>query len=193
MVENESLYLLELLQVIKKLKSEGSKEIDIDNLIQFMEDSMSKLKFGGRSIVDLEFFRVELQKQLETVKHSNSMSAELFKATVSYGQNALRALFLMHGGASVAMLAFIGHLTTSTPEKVHLFSASLMIFVTGVLVSVLVTGTSYLSQWFFSGVKPWEEKAGYILNWIAIIFGVVSCLVFVFGIYTANKVFTNFT
>jgi hypothetical protein len=90
---------------------------------------------------------------VEEHKNIHAHGVEMFRSVIQAGQNALRSAFLMNGGASVALLAFVGHLSSVAPKKVPMLAPSLATFVGGVLVAALASGVTYLSQWFYAG-KP---------------------------------------
>lgn len=65
----------------------------------------------------------------------------------------------MNGGASLALLTFVGHLSGTNPEKIPAIAASLTVFVGGVLVAALASGTTYLCQWFYAHGGGWQRPA----------------------------------
>ena len=186
-----SKFAKELRQTIEQLKADGIDEIKSENLIMYLSDAAKDL--GSTDAMDMELYKAKLQKWVEEHKSSHAHSVEMFRSVIAAGQNALRTSFLMNGGSSVAMLAFIGHLATNAPSKVQLFASSLTIFVVGVLIAAVASGITYLSQWFYAGNKTWKEKTGFVLNIVAIILGVGSYVVFAYGISEAYDVFNNFT
>ncbi len=104
--------------------------------------------------VQLEKIRAQLQANVEDRKASQSSSLEMFRSVITAGQNAIKTSLLMNGGATIALLAFLGKLTTDNPAKLSLFASSLMIFTLGVFVTGLVSGFTYLSQWLGSSSVP---------------------------------------
>ena len=66
---------------------------------------------------NLEFYKANLQAWLEEIKKINAREIEVFRLVFTAGQNALRTSFFMNGGASVAILTFIGHLATNASCK----------------------------------------------------------------------------
>lgn len=181
----------ELKYVVEKLKANGINEINLDYLLTYLssiENDPQSLKTAQD-----ERYKAELQKWIEEIKNVHAHSVEIFRSVIQAGQNALRTSFLMNGGASVAILAFIGHLATYSPNKVSIFSSVLSLFVVGVLVSTVASGVTYLSQWFYAANKTWSYKVGFVLNIFAIVLGLASYVIFGFGIWEANDVFNNFT
>lgn len=189
---NVNEFVATLKKDIEQIKEQGIENIRSEDLISYLSTFEGDLE--SQTEADLEFYRANLQKWVEDHKNIHAHSVEMFRSVITAGQNALRASFLMNGGASVATLAFIGHLATSSPEKVTLFSASLAIFVVGVLFSAVASGTTYLSQWFYgSGEGKKLMVAGFILNVVSIVLGLSSYGIFAWGIYEAHEVFKNFT
>lgn len=184
-------FALELKANIEQLSREGVEHISSENLIRYIDTAVHDL--DGRTEFDIELYKANLQKWVEEHRNAHTHSVEMFKSVISAGQSALRTSFLMNGGASIALLTFIGHLATQAPVKVPLLANGLAIFVFGVLVSGITSGTTYLSQWFYAGGKPWKETTGFTLNILAIVFGLASYGIFSWGMYEAYSVFRGFT
>jgi hypothetical protein len=175
---------------IEQAKAQGVEKIRSENLISYLSEMEKNLE--SQSEADIEIHRANLQKWIEDHKNAHAHSVEMFRSVIAAGQNALRTSFLMNGGASVAILAFIGHLAATSSDNITLFSSVLSIFVIGVLVSAVASGTTYLSQWFYASGDKYH-KTGFGLNIVAIILGLGSYGVFAWGIYEAQNAFTNFT
>jgi membrane protein YqaA with SNARE-associated domain len=89
---------------------------------------------------------------------------------VTAGNNALRALIIINGGAAVAMLAFIGHLVSAGNGKLiltlPLLTAPLEWFGWGVALATLGTGFGYLTN-FSLGRASGEKKFSYRYPYVA--------------------------
>lgn len=184
-------FALELKGTVEKLKSDGVNEIKSENLIQYLAKASKDL--ASEESMDAELHKANLQKWIEDVKCAHAHSIEMFKSVITAGQNALRTSFLMNGGASVATLAFIGHIATSdAPSRVQLFVPSLTMFGFGVLIAALASGGTYLSQWFYASERSWAVRIGFWLNIGTIILGIAAYVVFGFGVMNAANVFLAF-
>jgi hypothetical protein len=125
---------------------------------------------------------------------------EELKAVNAAGQSAIKSSMLVNGGGAVALLAFIGHLTTSseTARSIPTFAFPLTIFVLGVWLGGLSAGFTYLTA-LGRSIKlsdpkrlptPKWLKFSNATNWIAIICGTISLLIcFPAGCYFAYKSF----
>jgi hypothetical protein len=72
---------------------------------------------------------------------------EQFTSVIAVGQAALKSMFLINGGAAVAVLAFAGHLATSTGAKaVQTLALPLVCFVFGLILVTIASGLTYLAQ-----------------------------------------------
>lgn len=181
----------QLRQTVEQLKAEGVEQIHTSNLVAYLASAAKDLE--SEQTLDIELHKAKLQKWIEEHKNAHSHSVEMFRSVITAGQNALRTSFLMNGGSSVAMLAFIGHLATTVPEKVPLFASSLAVFVIGVLIAAVASGTTYLSQWFYASENKGLFKIGFSLNVVSIVLGISSYVVYGFGVYEAYGVFSAFT
>ena len=97
---------------------------------------------------NLEKYKADLQNWIESNKYQHESDIELFRSVTTAGQSAIKSSFILNGGAAIAALAFIGHLVESNLKKVAIFSACLLPFTYGVLTVAVMSGFTYLSQWF---------------------------------------------
>jgi hypothetical protein len=153
--------------IVDDLKTKGVESIPSDNLIRYLDERLRDLSTSAAppSEATIERYKAELLKWVEEHKNIHAQGIEMFRSVIQAGQSALRTAFLMNGGASVALLAFIGHLSSVAPQKVRLLAPSLVVFVSGVLVAALASGVTYLSQWFYAqwfyaGGPPWKKRLG---------------------------------
>ena len=184
----------ELRDIVDDLKTKGVESIKSENLIKYLDEAVRDLNTSAArpSEATIERYKAELQKWVEEHKNVHAQGVEMFRSVIQAGQNALRTGFLMNGGASVALLAFVGHLSGVAPEKVSALAPSLAIFVSGVLVAALASGATYLSQWFYAGEASWKRRTGFALNIAAILLGLGAYGVFALGISRAYRVFSSF-
>jgi hypothetical protein len=183
----------ELREIVTDLKTKGVESIGSQNLIKYLDEALRDLSTSARpSETTIERYKAELQKWVEEHKNIHAQGVEMFRSVIQAGNNALRTAFLMNGGASVALLAFVGHLSSVAPERVPTLAPSLAVFVGGVLVAALASGVTYLSQWFYAGEQSWQRKTGFALNIAAILLGLGAYGVFGFGMWRAYRVFASF-
>ncbi len=159
----------------------------------------------------LEQWKVEMERykcELETLKVDTQCSLVLYQQVNMQGQAAMKAALLINGGASVAMLAFIGAAITNSVDSVLLskLCCSMAVFATGVLSAALASGAAYLAGFLnaccvdssrdkadssdektFSWWKVWWH----VLNGLAIALVVFSYLAFFYGSGNAYCAFTT--
>jgi len=178
----------ELKSAIVEIKSNGTAAIYCDNLINYLDDYLNTEQ-PPISPVEIERHKANLSLWVEQNKALYQSNLELFKSVIESGQNAIKAAFLLNGGAAVAMLAFIGNLARYNTEKISVFSESLLYFVLGTLLVSIIYGITYLSQWFYASDK--NKKIGFRLNIASIILGVTSYLYFAYCAYKAYLAFST--
>jgi hypothetical protein len=108
-------------------------------------------------------------------------SIMMWNAVIDYGKYAINCCLLINGGASVAMLTFIGNLML--PERAlnhRLFALPLIMFVIGVLAAAIPAGGAYLCQYLLADKKT---TAGYVFLCATAIFVITSYVLFALGIY----------
>ena len=163
-------FAAQLKKIIEEIKAKGTAAIYCDNLIAYL-DEVIKSPSPVVSVAELEKYKADQQVRIEQNKAAHESSLEMFRSVIQSGQNAIRSSFLLNGGAAVTMLAFIGKLTETQAGKIPVFTASLTIFVIGVLVITITSGFTYLNQWFYAGNTRWKVTTGFWLNIAAIVLG----------------------
>ena len=184
-------FATQLKETIKGIKDNGTAAIYCDNLIAYLED-VEKSPSQALTEAELEKYKADLQLHIEQNKNSHASQIEMFRSVITSGQNAIRSSFLMNGGASVALLAFIGHLAEMKPEMVATFSNVLMPFVLGVLAMTMTSGFTYLSQWLYGSENIAARQWGFKLNIACICLGISSYACFMWGMWCSYYAFTNF-
>jgi len=185
-------FATELRDVVRSIKDEqGISEIKCDNLITYLEEVINS---PGEEITPtlMEKYKAELQVWIKQNEAIQAQNIEMFRSVILAGQNALKAAFLMNGGATVALLAFLGKLSDQHQDKIPVFSSALVIFVTGVLAITIASGSTYLSQWFYAHPEPWKRKTGHLLNILTIVLNLGSYGLFVWGTLSARNAFLGF-
>ena len=174
------------------LKKQGVEQISIDGVI----DYLSQLEATRQHLLELtpaelEHYKAQLAMWVENQKHSFRISTEGFKSVILSGQNALRSALLINGGASIALLAYIGKLNVEASTQLAALAFPLLIFVIGVLLAAINSGITYLSQWFYFGGNLWKQKIGFYLNIINIVLGIASYSLFATGMFYAYQFFAH--
>jgi hypothetical protein len=186
-------FATELKNIIRSIRDEQAvTEIKCDNLIAYLEEIINSPNEEIDS-TQMEKYKAELQLWIKQNEAAQASSLEMFRAVILAGQNALKTAFLMNGGATIALLAFLGKLSEQHQDKIAIFSSSLIVFVVGVLAITVASGLTYLSQWFFAGSESWKQKTGFGLNILVIVFGLASYGLFIWGAIRAYKAFIGFT
>ncbi len=174
------------------LKNQGIEQVSINGLIDYLSKlEKTRENLSGITPAELEHYKAQLAMWVESQKSQSQITTEGFKSVILAGQNALRASLLINGGASVALLAYIGKLKIDAPANVPGLAFPLLIFVMGVLVAAINSGLTYLSQWFYFGGAIWKRKVGFVINIINILLGIASYGLFAIGAFYAYKVFAH--
>lgn len=116
---------------------------------------------------------------------------EEFKSVIAVGQTALKSMFLLNGGAAVAVLAFAGHIATSSQSSsIQPLALPLACFVAGLLLITIASGLTYLAQRAYSRR---HRKLGNRLNATIIFFGLLSVAAFAIGSWFAYFAIATFS
>ncbi|AUM14693.1 hypothetical protein [Ketobacter alkanivorans] len=184
---NTRKFIENLIQQIEDLKASGIRQINSDGLLEYLNQVLDS-QIEDVSEADIERHKATLQLHIESTKYENTANLEIYRSVILSGQNAIRSSFLLNGGASVAILAFIGHLAANMPQKVPIFSEALIPFVLSVLMVSVTSGLTYLSQYLYNeGTKVYK-----LLNWVAVLFGFSTYGLFLWGMFRVYCAFQNF-
>ncbi len=178
MITKDCLHLLK--NRLEELKKSGIEKVDTGFLIDQLDEVISHSETIPPDITG-EIYKANLQ-------NNASHRLERLRITANAGQNALRTAFFMNGGATIALLTFIGNLSTNNPSKIPLLASSLFIFVSGVSLIALASGATYLSELFYR-TRP---KFGSTFNRLSITLSVLSYGAFIWGTIKAYLVFSSF-
>ena len=181
-----------LVSAFKQQLEGGNTQLSTDAVLEYLKQHQREIQAADSPTqIDIKRYEAELQKWIEDCRSANESDLESVRATISAGQNALRSAFVMNGGAAVAILAFVGHLAAVNPGHIADFSKSMLWFVAGVGAISIASGTTYLSQWFYSDWEQrlWAMRAGLGINVISIILGLASYGLFIKGALVAYDAF----
>jgi len=174
--------------LIEDIKSKGTAAIYCDNLIAYLNEVQNSPE-SEPSPVEIERFKADLQNRVETNRHQHDQQLEMFRSVITSGQGAIKSSFLLNGAASIALLAFIGHLAQFNPAKVATFASCLIPFSLGVLVIAITSGFTYLSQWLFASPHACARKVGFGFNILCILLGFGSYGLFAWGLHASYRQF----
>lgn len=120
-------------------------EIYVDKLQKMAEQTPENVAAGEAA---LEEYRVNLSDWVASKQQLHENQLKMLDAVITTGQSALKSALLINGGASVALLAFIGKIwgNVDTQQTLEAFSVALIYFVFGVLSSAIAAGATYFSQ-----------------------------------------------
>ena len=174
---------------IEDIRSKGTASIFCDNIIAYLDEVLNSPE-PEPTPHDFERYRAVLQDWVEARKHQHESEREMFRSVITAGQGAIKSSFLLNGGASVALLAFIGHLAQIDTGRVPEFAPSLLLFALGVLAIAVTSGLTYFSQWLYGGSF---KKTGFAFNIVCIVLGLVSYGLFTWGLLATYSAFVAYT
>ena len=89
------------------------------------------------------------ETKLEHIKHALESRRQLRQATINFEHAALRVLFLLNGGGLIAFLTFLGTGAGKGLENKWTTTASLIVWLIGLVLAGFATGFGYKSQFKF--------------------------------------------
>ncbi|WP_256360626.1 hypothetical protein [Methylomonas koyamae] len=177
--------------MIEDIKAKGTAAIYCDNLISYLTEVENSPEIEPTPI-EIERYKADLQNWIQANKLNSDSNLEMFRSVISSGQSAIKSSFLLNGGASVALLAFIGHLAQFQPTKVPAFGTCLLPFTFGVLAIAITSGLTYVTQWLYASSNSTTRRIGFWLNVLCIFLGFASYAFFAFGLISAYQLFAAF-
>lgn len=174
---------------IIELKSQGHESVKCDNLIRYINELIEAGCSDTDSTMVIESQKAKAQFALEEYKHNSSATLEMFKSVMQSGQNAIKTMLLLNGGAAIALLAFIGKLTDNNSRAIPDFAYSLASFVIGALFMGFVACLTYLGQMAFDSDVTKHQQIGKGIQISCAILGALSLFSFSYGTYKTYQAF----
>lgn len=174
-----------MLEEVQNLERQGTSNILCSNLVIYLRNHIDNV-VTSRPEIEVEKEKAFLQNWIESNKHRFETEREMFRSVISSGQNALKTGFLLNGGASVAMLAYIGQHGEGYVKE---FSQSLIYFVWGTVCITLSSGMVYICQRVFSDEELSKKKWVSALDVSTILMGFSAFFFFIRGMYIAYDTF----
>lgn len=158
---------------IKHQKEAGRSSISIDELETMLASEDEVLPIELKKL-DLAHQRKILMMQMAEASIQQS-SLENFKAVISMGQNALKSILMINGGATVAFIAFLNNNLGKFLQSGDLSKfftplwLALVMFGVGTVMASLGIALSYLAQGDYLAdyektivpkVRNWSENGG---------------------------------
>jgi hypothetical protein len=182
-------------KAIRDAEAAGQSNIEIKKVHALLNLIEAEVKDSSvehsSSEADLEAYKAQLTKWVADNQHNNEADLESFRQILALGQSTVRSAILINGGAAVALLAFIGHLSTSAVVKFTIlpFAGALRLFVFGVFFASLAAGSMYFSQFFYDREKTWHQRTGAVFHLLTVLLIAVAFILFVLG---ANQAYSGF-
>jgi hypothetical protein len=148
--------------------------------MRFFKVEIFKRKFVGGLTMGLEAL-AKANKHVPPVAKADipvPVNVASFESVISTGQNALKSIIMLNGGAVVALLAFVGATWNkfANPAMVKTLLIAMMLFDAGVLLSSVAAGVTYLGQRAYYCEK---NKAGDVYVWLTIFLVVLAYILFI--------------
>ena len=141
----------------------------------------------------IEYNKARWELHREQYRAQNESNLEMFRSVIASGQNALRAGFLINGGAVIAILAFIGNCYGKPKAFPYAgLVEALLFFALGVLAIGLASAGTYITQQlYYTTIHQGDRKAGDRVNIIVFSLGITSAILFVVGTLYAYLTLKN--
>jgi hypothetical protein len=181
--------LIELIKEdLSKFGNEGNEVVEIERLTKYLtllQDEMNDDDDDGLDVekeAEIERIRSHYSSHLARYEWEKESSIEMFKSVISSGQNSLKSNMLMHAGACVALLAFVGNLASDSATRSFIppIADAMLWFLGGVLLVSICYGATYLCQVSYHHEK---NKIGVFIQISTSLLVIVCYALFIVGSY----------
>lgn len=153
-----------------------------------MSSEVDKLEGQNQTIEKFEIQKLIHESHLAQYRADREFNLEFLRTVVNYGQAALKSSILVNGGASAALLAFIGKIWGEhySHEVVSSLTLAILLFVFGVLSGAIASGTAYITNYCYSERHNTTAVVFHVLTLILVI---GSYILFGIGAYKSYLAF----
>lgn len=183
---------------IEDLKNVVGSFIDTNKIEYFDADS---IKLILNNAANQQEFKISTKTALEgeakrfknisnsvsrAIQNNSKNDSDMFNAVIEAGQTATKSIFLVTAGASLVSLTLMG---SFIEHKIKIdLSDSILLFVIGLFMAVVLAGFRYISQGFYSNskYKTISEKNtnwGNVFRNLSVLSHIVSAILFVAGVF----------
>ena len=169
---------------LAQVQSSGKEFVHIPSLYTYLDELEKSAPISSQTR------ELQHQSNLEWYKAQQQQQLEMFRSVIATGQTALKTSLLINGGATVALLAFLGNIWSNPQglDLIYALSDSLGLFGLGVFFGAWATGTTYLTQ---SAYNHQHYKIGNGLRILTIILVIATYILFLLGLLTARVAFLS--
>lgn len=172
---------------IGQIKTPSAQSVTIASLEALLAAIEPDLDIaGGASSFAIE--HMKLQHASDLAKYAADV--EVFKSVIDTAKVLIQSLILINGGSAVALLAFIGHLTTAPQPAAPIssFADPLRYFVIGVGTAALFAGSLCLGQKLYA--EKWNRFGNATVS-ISLLLALSSIAAFAIGSWCTYVVFAG--
>ena len=198
--ENAECYV-RIARAIDELKEAGEDKqigLNIDQRITLWQAEIENNKITvERDRASVDRTRANNERFKIRTDYRSQQNTAMLDALIGFANGAIKSLVLLNGGAAVAVLAFLGHITASENPGTQVQSfqlvPALVAFAVGAALGALTAATAYLSQMFFYELRTQalKKRWGEALRRVSIVIVVLGYACFGYGIYKAAVVFST--
>lgn len=151
-----------LRNALRNLQASGAGTVPIAAVLQDIERSIQELETPAEALI--EQYKSRLKVWEASHLHQFEWSLENFRQTINLAQTATKYMLLIHGGAAIALLAFLGRVWGTENLDLVPFTDSMRLFAVGLFISAAVALLAYVVQYGYGLDKGWL-KAASVLDW----------------------------
>ena len=162
-----------------RASSTARPNLDADALDELADKLESKaIEIDTQSEIKRDSVRVD--KWLKEHESYLAWHLENSRSIISMSQSAVRIITTANAGAAVALLAFLGNALAKDSHLVAaLFAPALVTFAGGVVVAVLVAGSSYLTQMYYG--EEAKKALAVRLHILSVVLWFLTTIIFAAG------------
>jgi hypothetical protein len=166
-----------------QVQTSGQQVVAIPALLDFLR------AVEQEAPLDSEIRKLEHESNLAYYRAQREHAIEMLRGVVESAKIALTTSILVNGGATVALLAFLGNLLVKSAGPVPMQAplvVAIMFFSGGVLVAAMATGSTYVTNYCY--MQDWKRSGiGFHVFTVALVIG--AYVAFTGGLVAAYHAF----
>ena len=167
-----------------EVQTSGQQVVAIPALLDFLQ------AVEQEAPLDSETRKLQHESNLAYYRAQREHAIEMLRGVVESGKIALTTSILVNGGATVALLAFLGNVLArcaSGPVAIQApLVMAIMFFAAGVLSAAVATGSTYVTNYCYT--ESWRRLAiGFHILTVALVVG--AYVAFLGGMVSAYHAF----
>ena len=147
-----------------------------------------------------EWRKLTAERRLRIYEAKSLLFTQINNNVNNIALAATKSALIINGGATIALLAFLGNLVSIENPAIEpaMLARALFFFLFGIFAAALCFGFHYFNAFCFAGASSSQTRRFYtrwlnVWRWAAVVVGLTSLICFLVGGYIASAEFTKYS